>query len=96
MSFSKPNADDDIGQYGQLGIGQKIYTVRKPTKSTWFTDHGIVIEKIACGFYHTLCLSTTGQLYVIVIAVIVLLLTHAYLVLHNPSDTPSVMDIMDN
>jgi alpha-tubulin suppressor-like RCC1 family protein len=50
-------------QYGQLGIGKKVATVTRPVKASFFEERGLIIERIACGFYHTICLTSKGRLY---------------------------------
>jgi len=51
------------GQYGQLGLSSKISVVYAPQKVPYFEGHGLVVEQIACGYYHSLFLTTGGQLY---------------------------------
>ena len=47
--------------YGQLGQGQGPRYVSKPTKIRTFKN--VPISKIACGQYHMLALSVTGEVY---------------------------------
>lgn len=51
------------GQYGQLGVMKRVPLEYSPVKLEFFDVNQLCIEKIACGYYHTLCLTTLGHVY---------------------------------
>jgi len=49
------------GDDGRLGLGDTLWR-HEPQKINYFTDHGIIVENIACGSYHS-CALSNGTLY---------------------------------
>eukprot|EP01083_Nonionella_stella_P032929 90150_1 len=50
------------GYRGKLGLGNEN-TYHTPQLNSYFSAHKIVINNIACGFDHSLCVTDAGQMY---------------------------------
>ena len=48
--------------FGQLGIGSRV-SVGVPTAVGFFSDRGLVVVEVVCGFAFTIFMTSTGRLY---------------------------------
>ncbi|XP_054166544.1 uncharacterized protein LOC128964011 [Oppia nitens] len=48
---------------GQLGRGSVVEECLKPARIDFFTDEGVRVTQISCGFEHCMALTTTGHVY---------------------------------
>ena len=51
------------GTYGELGLGEKVLMITKPTEIKYFSENNIKVTKVEAGSRHSLVLASDGTVY---------------------------------